>query len=205
MDILDFYYQNIGEEPTDKHREITGKTFSYLKDNNFSDKDILKIFKKLPVKTDLSFDDLPDELWENSLIKRNTYYYHNELHIISPAPYWDVLTDKIVSPKFYLEMKIKYTINNLIDYFYKTFPKNMNLVDDKKDVGSMNYLLNKYRKITFIETIDFILYLIDEAKNDEYVCNDILDVQRYEEKTFKYLENKVNNAMVEKKNIIIWR
>lgn len=205
MNLIDFYYYNLGEEPNNTEKEITEKTFGHLKDNGYSDSDIVKIISYLPAKMALEYEDLPDYLWESSLIKRNTFYYHNELHITSPAPYWDFDNDKIVSSKFFLEMKIHFSINDLIKYYYKKFPMDSALLDIKKDKGSMEYLLKKYNNVDFIEPVDFILYLIDEAANQSEDSLEIIELNKYEKEAFEYLKHKTINAKAENVNKIIWR
>ena len=43
MNLIDFYYYNIGEEPTDNEKIKTKKTLDYLKDNGYSDNEIIDI------------------------------------------------------------------------------------------------------------------------------------------------------------------
>ena len=205
MELTEFYYYNLGEEPEELEREITQKTLDYLKDNGFNDKEIVQLISCFPAKTTLTPNDIPDSLWENSLLKRDTFYYHNEFHITSPAPYWDFEKDKIISSRFFLEMKIKYTVKDLIKYYYKNFPMDTKLIDEKKDIGSMEYLLNKYKNLDFVEPVDFVLYLIDEAVNNGMEHIEIIDLKRFEKETYEYLKNKTMNAAVEKMNKIIWR
>ena len=102
-------------------------------------------------------------------------------------------------------MIIKYTVKDLINYFYKHFPMDTKLIDEKKDIGSMEYLLNKYKNLDFIEPVDFVLYLIDEAVNNGMEHIEIIDLKRFEKETYEYLKNKTMNAAVEKMNKIIWR
>lgn len=205
MNLIDFYYYNIGEEPTNNEKTKTKKTLDYLKDNGYSDNEIIDIIKNIPNKISLSPNDLPDMLWKDSLIIRDKFYYHSIFHIIPPAPYYDPVNDLIVSNKFYIEMKIKFTIRDLINYFYNNFPIDISLRNETKDDGAIRYLLNKYKKIDFIEPIDFILYLIDEAVEQKAILNNILELSNYENNTYEYLKNKTSNAIAEKKNIIIWR
>ena len=79
------------------------------------------------------------------------------------------------------------------------------LIDDKKDKGSMEYLLNKYQKIDFIEAIDFVMYLMDEAIHNGVETIDIIELQKFEKETYEYLKNKTLNATAEKINNITWR
>lgn len=205
MNLLEFYFYNLGEEPSESEKIITNNTLSYLRDNDFTENQIINMIKDFPPKMALEPKDLPDKLWNSSLVKRDVFYYHNELHITSPAPYWDFENDKIISSRFFLEMRIKYSVRDLISYYYKKIPMDSRLIDNKKDVGTMEYLLNKYKRVSFIEPVDFVLYLIDEAANSECEINEMIDLKRFESDTFKYLERKTINAAAEKMNLIIWR
>lgn len=205
MDIVNYYYNNIGVMPNDDEKNQTLKTINYLKDNNISIKEIIDIIDKIPYKKTLAPEDLPESLWHDSLIKRDMFYFHNEIHITSPAPYWNFKKNKIISEKFYLEMKIKYTIDDLIKYYYKAFPNNKEFEDNKKDIGAMQYLLNQYKKIDFIENVDFILFLIDTCSDMQTDCIEILDLKKCQNENYKFVSNKALNAKFESKNKIIWR
>lgn len=206
MNLIEFYYYNLGEEPKLKEKEITEKTFNHLKDNGYDEKFLINNIKIFPPKMVLEFKDIPDDLWKDSILKKGIFYYHNKLHILSPAPFWDLENNKVVTHKFYLEMKIKFTVTNLIDYYYDNFPKMDNLIEESKDIGAINYLYKRYESIIdIVEPVDFILFLIDEAKESGENIEDILSLKKFEEKTLTYLKAKVLNAKAENKNKIIWR
>ena len=205
MNALEFYYYNLGEEPSDIERNITSSTLNHLIDNGFTESQVMNIFKDLPAKTALTHDDLPESLWNDSLLEKDTFYYHRELHITSPAPYWNVEENKIVSVKFFLEMKIMYSIDNIISYYYKHFKKDDNFKESKKDIGTINYLLARYSRNTLIKPVDFILFLIDEAFKDNASLDDIIELKQFETVNLDRLNNKVMNATVEKINKITWR
>lgn len=205
MDILSYYYYNISEEPSEKDIITTNNTINYLKDNNYTDKEIIKILDSIDYKLAININDLPNNLWENSLMLRNEFYYHGELHITSPAPYWDFDSKKIISPKFYLEMKIKYTVDDILKYYYKKITVDNIFKDEKKDIGAIKYLLKSYENIDFIKNLDFILFLIDTAYIKEFDSTEIIDLKSYQKETHTFLKNKVLNASSTKCNQIIWR
>ena len=67
-----WYESNVLGHSTDK-TYITQYTIDYLYDNDMNDYDIIKIlstFKKESIK----YCDLPNFLWNDSLLKRDTYY-----------------------------------------------------------------------------------------------------------------------------------
>lgn len=205
MDILSYYYYNISEEPSEKDIITTNNTINYLKDNNYTDKEIIKILDSIDYKLAININDLPNNLWENSLILRDEFYYHKELHITSPAPYWDFDNKKIISPKFYLEMKIKYAIEDILKYYYKKITIDNIFKDEKKDIGAIKYLLKSYENIDFIKNLDFVLFLIDTAYIKEFDSTEIIDLKSYQKETHTFLKNKVLNASSTKCNQIIWR
>ena len=106
-------------------------------------------------------------------------------------------------------MKIRYTYEDIIDYFYKKFDYLKDTKDLNKDIGSVKYLLNKYSRHTFIEPVDFLMFLISEAyddyKNNVIYYDKILDIDALQAKIITKLKAKVDNATAERKNIIIWR
>lgn len=211
MDYAEFYYnQVIGYYPfdTDDNRRQTEKTIQYLFDAGVSEEDVLRFIEESPPKDCLTPDDLPDWLWEGSLLERDTFYYHHTLHIKPKAPIFDQNTQKEKTDKFYLEMKIKYTMDDLIDYFYEVLKIDKDLCDYKKDGGSFNYLLNKYKKITFCEPIDFVLALIDSHKpenNQHFSVQNVLDIQEKEAEVYDMMKRKTLEASLHKANRIIWR
>ena len=117
----------------------------------------------------------------------------------------DIENNKIVTSRFFLEMKIIYAIEDLINYYYSKFPENSEWKSENKDIGAINYLLNKYKRLKYISEVDFILFLIDYASYDEKRISNIIDLERYEHEVGKVLKAKVNNATTEKSNVIVWR
>lgn len=209
MDFVEEYYSSVwGYYPfddNDENKYRSKKIIDYLMDCNIEEKHILKFVEEAPKQDFLTPDILPEWLWTNSLIKKDEFYYHNLLHIKSKAPTWDALTNKETNYPFYLEIKIQFTIDNLTDYFYKKFRIPMDLIDRKRDEGAFNYLLNKYRGISFISSLDFVLSLIDYMHNEGDDTYNVLDLSKYEKEVYEILFRKVEQSKLEKTNKIVWR
>ena len=209
MSVIDYYIYNIGIRTNEEVLSNIEKTIGYLSDNNFSNKEIIDILFGFNGMNDIAIKNLPDKLWDGSLLKRNVFYYHSQLHITSHPPYFDVIEQKRISPKFFLEMKIRYTPNDILNYIYSNLKDLEKYSDFKKDIGAVNYLLGKYKKYDFMEPVDFLLFLIDEAyyqyRNVNAKFTDILEIDSFKINVIDKLDNKVKSAEAEHKNKIIWR
>lgn len=196
----DYYYDFlVGEYPSDENYRTTSLTFDYLKDAGFNSQEICNIACDLPIADKITFDLLPDKLWDNSLIDRNKFYYHKELQILSPPPTWNETFP------FYLEMKIRYTLDDLLDYFVRRAGVRQDWLNREKEIGSIKYLLNQYKKFKFMEPLDFLLHLIDFCIAKEVELNQIYDLTKYEIELAEFLEVDITNAVAQKKNVIVWR
>ena len=196
----DYYYNFlVGEYPTDEDYRTTSLTFEYLEDAKFTSKEIVNIICSLPINNAITFDLLPDYLWEDSLIERNKFYFHKELQILSPPPTWEKTFP------FYLEMKIRYTLDDILNYFIRMSGVRQDWINREKEIGSIKYLLNNYKKFKFMEPLDFLLHLIDFCISKEVELNQIYDLTHYEIELAEYLEVDTTNAIANNKNQIIWR
>lgn len=162
--------------------------------------DILKYMKVTAKKVEVKVD--PD-----NLLMRGQFYCHPQLQIAPPPPVIEILPDGTFKasyeedPEFYLEIKDKYTIDDLLDYFYSRTgikPKSR-----KRDRGGIEYLLR-------IADLDLILYSIDEASvmyidtNGQPPRNP-LDVQDYFDAGEAILEDRKNTLEMEGLNHVIPR
>lgn len=203
--ILSYYRLSKGILPSDTTIAQTEKTVNFLLDNNYSDKDIMQILINIGKTEAILPEDLPDELWEGMLTERDVFYYHSELHITSKPPKWDPISMKEIVEPFFMEMKIKYTMNDLLTYYYNSLCIPIELRDDKKDTGAFKHLLDKYKKMK-VKPLDFVLTLIDFASRneDEKIVN-VLDLGKYEAEVFNHYEAVIPMATYERVNRIIWR
>ena len=211
MDYVELYYEfTHGVYPfdTDEPRIQTQKTIDYLLDCNLSDKEIFAVLEQAPRKDALTYADLPDTLWENSLLEKDKFYYHNSLQLRSKMPKFNLETcQEEPGEPYYLEMKIKYTLHDLLNYFYMKADIEPGFKDEKKDLGAMAHLLNQYQRIDFIEGVDFMLALIDYAVQDKDCSTSTifhLDSD-YRAEVFDLLKQKTAQAVAYHHNKIVHR
>lgn len=193
-----WYEENILGYSTEKSY-ITQYTIDYLYDNNYNEGDIINILSKTK-KESIKYKDLPSKLW-NGLIERDTYYFHPELQILSKPPMLSISSDIIIKPvKFFKEIKISYTKQNVLNYFYRK--ANSKIIKDmNRDLGSLDYLLSRY-KHQFMNSLDVILYLIDDHA---FEANSLLALSNYEVDTLERIENIYYNNHRSGTDKIIYR
>lgn len=201
FDITDFYYSNIiGIFPEHEKYIQTEKTFNYLKDAGFSNGDILKtVIDNLPYLEEIRYENLPDCLWNNTLLERDKFYFHKELQISKTEPTWNQ-----ENLTLYIEPKIVYNIDDALDYFIERTSVREEWVNRDKEKGSIKYLLKDYKKFNFIEPIDFFLHLVDFAVSKD-VINTVYDLREYEIELAEFLEVDIQNARALGKDSYIWR
>lgn len=197
---MDFYELMVGTTPSEEDIKNLNGCVLYLKDNNFSDREIFNILsdsKNINIKA----SELPSKYWEGSLLKPNTFYYHDKLRIMSKAPKWDPETLREITYPYFLEMKIMFTMDDLIEYFYQKTLIPVELRNRKNEEASFKYLLDKY-KVMKTEPIDFILFLIDSVKEEDSIYK-VFDLQKYEPDVFKMFERLNSDKTIKKE--IVWR
>ena len=212
MDYAEFYYiHRLGYYPHETEREklITQATIDCMLESGISEANVIKAIETSSAGDCLTPSALPDWLWEDSLVERNAYYYHHVLHLIPPAPRFNPHTrSETSSPFFYIEMRIRFTMDDLIDYFYNTTMVSKDLMDRKRDAGSLKYLLNKYSKLGFVQALDVVLSLIDAVasdKNQITPVTSILDIASYEADVHERLKTMTAQARLYRADRIIWR
>lgn len=197
----DFYFNfMIGEFPEDEEEyRKTANLFAYLEDSGITDGEIYMITGMVKPKKFLTIDDIPTSLWDKSLLEKGKFYFHKELQIQSPPPTWDETFP------FFLEIKIRYTLDDALDYFIKRSGIRESWVNRDKEIGSIKYLLKEYKKFDFMEPIDFFLHLIDYSVSANKELNSIYDLRDQEIELAKYLEIDMANAVANGKNKVVWR
>lgn len=210
MDLAEMYYElNCGvySSPDGDSKRKTQKLIDYLFEAGVSLSDIIRVIEEAPKKSFLSKEDLPEWLWEKTLLKKDVFYYHHELQVISKPPSMDMRTLKINSVPFYLEMKIKFDMNSLMKYYYAKANTEPSFMDRKKDEGAMKYLLTQYERVDFIEPIDFLLTLIDYAiRETDCSTKTILQIDSlFRAEVFETVKRKTAEAKAAKANLIINR
>ena len=209
MDLANIFYKEvvgIYPFPTNREEAITRCTLAYLLDGGITEKEILKILPTFKDKAVISPDILPDILWRDSLVEKNTYYCHHVLQIIPPDPV--VKNDGTFKEfPFYLEIKIRFTEKDLLRYFYKkTFNYHM-IKDEKRDSAQLIHMLNRYKRIEDVQELDLLLFMIDEAAYRHITITEPFDIKTSEIEVFTLtkLRNIVNNRHEGKHDKIKYR
>ena len=207
--LVDAYYRhNVGYEPeSEEDIHNTTNVFEYLLEAGIEKSEVMAwIISSAPAKSSLSFSDIPDTMWQGSLINKDSFYYHGMLRLTPKEIKFSPSKNIYNGPKLKIEMKIKFMVIDIIDYFYE---KNQNLAifrDDKKDSGAIEWLLKKYSSITKIEPLDLLLCLIDIASSDDnYLVKNILSIQDFEIEGMNKVLGISEEARENGYNKIIWR
>lgn len=187
-------------------RNKTKAVLMHLIDNGFSEKEIARIINSIKISDYMKHSDLPDSLWEGSLLKRDKFYHSQILQIVSAPPIWNPETMEQITEPFFLEMKIRFTMDDLLEHYYNELNIDYSFRDVNKDKGSLQYLLNKY-KLEDIESIDVVLLLIEQAKLEQHssLITNPLKLQDLEEEVILFLNRVLPNKKASGKNKIIWR
>lgn len=167
-------------------------------------KDIVNIINNQE-RCDYIKQDIPEEYYTNTILKPNVFYYHTELRLNHDRPKFSINTMKETNCKYHIEMKVYYSEDDILNYFYNKFNIREELKNTVKDKGSIKYLLQKYESIKFVQPIDFVLTLIDITKNNTINISDILDIVKYETDTYELLKQITDETKYNNRNKIIWR
>lgn len=204
--VYNYYILCRGIEPSKEAFNRTLATAKHLKDNNISDKDILNILKDSD-KEIITGEDLPEYLWEDSLLNKGVFYYSDILHIKSKPPTWNPITFEEVTEPFFMEMKIKFTIDDLLNYYYDTCRIPVEIRDKKKDSGAFLHLIKKYNAFKNVPGIDYVLALIMSASKDidKTLITNVFEIEEYNKDVIEKFESMYQQAEYEKTNQIVWR
>lgn len=194
--------------PSEDHILTTQKTIEYLIDCGIDKNNIIEALSSQEdySSEEFSFEDLPDFLWKDSLLKKNTYYIHHELHLNKNADVLDVFSENLVHSSNAIEMKIIYTIQDVLSYFCISFGLQSENLNREKEFGAIQYLLDIFsQRFKDFNAIDILLYLIDETANADKKYYNILDMQNDVYPTIERLTIINNDLIYNKTNRIIWR
>lgn len=181
-EFTEWYYQNeIGYYPwdTDVNKKITEYTLQYLIESNISEDEILKIMQESKNKI-ITPDDLPDWLWNNSLIKRGQYYTSRLFQLESDRTTIKKMPNGarvlVMASDFWIEIIPRFTLDQLINYYYFKLPNAASYNTDKQDVGIFQYLLQRYEKLSettpYVNGLDLIINAIDLlSKENAYISD----------------------------------
>jgi hypothetical protein len=178
-----------GVEPEDKDLLLLEIKHQRLLDNGYTEKEANKIL----IDTKLNIDNYEHS---DSIINTDTLYRHHELQIHSKPGGFDPATCTIIKRPYYLEMKVRYTMSNLLDYYYNKLVVPIMFRDEKRDVGAMNHLISSF-KSPLINSVDFILFVIDYVASNQYKINNPLELKNWFQQTYEYLEQFVLSTKLE--------
>lgn len=203
---LMWYFQHIlGYCPEEEDWLPTRAAIAYLLDNEMSGEAIVTELKRhcTPV---IHPDALSDFLWQDSLLEKGHFYFHKELQIVSPAPVLQK-DGTVFYPEDFLEMKIRYTEDDVLQYFYaKIGRQNQMICDAKKDRKTIAYILKRFSLMENVEPVDLLLCLIDDFTNNaENTINDgIIDVLKSLSNVVTWYQTDYKNAAAAGKNKPRW-
>ena len=111
-------------------------------------------------KLGISYEKKAVEIDKDNLLIPHKFYFHQHLQLSPPPPMVVQLPDgsfetSYDSEPFYLEIKPRFTIDDLLSYFYHRMGINESHTTNR-DKGALSHLLKSF-------DVDFILHLIDEA------------------------------------------
>ena len=180
-----------GVEPEDKDLALLEIKYQRLLDNGYTSKEANKIL--IDTKLNIENYEHADSIIESDI---DPIYRHHELQIHSKPGGFDPATCTIIKSPYYLEMKCRYTMDNLLDYYYSKLIVPPLFRDTKRDIGAMNHLINSF-KSPMINSVDFILFVIDYVASNEYKTTNPLELKNWFQSTYEYLEQFVLSTKLE--------
>ena len=207
MDYADFYYSNVLGYTPNNSEDIkrTELTAAFLVECGLEKHEIVQALLQSNAKERLTPDDLPDHLWEGSLTRRGQFYYHHTLQLTSRPPHFDIKSGREIIEPYYLEMKIRYSMKDLLRYYYSKLSIDEELMDERRDAARMEAILKKYERLSFVSALDFVLSLIDYTAYAHQRVLNVFDIEKNEAEVFDDLKRKAAEASFHGKNVIVWR
>ena len=181
MKIDNLAEMNYGSED-DIRKDLLIIKFQRLLDNNFTEKEALELLMS-------NIEMLTDDSIINT--QPDTIYYHSKLQIQSRPGGFDPRTGEVITNPYYLEMRERYTMYELLEYYYDKLNIPVEFRDDKRDVGAMQHLISTYKSFTIITSVDFILYMIDYSASTRTRISNPLDLKNVAQQTYELLENMI--------------
>lgn len=199
MKIVDDYVSYyLGCEVADDTYKMMCAVCAHMLEGGITEQEVTSFLESKESAEDVRFDTIPQSMWEDSFIDKDAFYVHPELRLMAPAPRFNSSTGAVERTPFFLEMKIRYTVKDLIAYYKKTVQPIESLYDEKRTIGSFEFLFNKYRSIDVGTTIDFLLKLIDVARNKHI---EAIQLSNYEQEAYELHRVGTMNG----KGEIVWR
>lgn len=176
--IVKYYFGRCGRDVSSDSPEFlkTANTLDYLLDSGFSSLDIIKETNKHNGEV-IEYDNLSDTLWKDSLIKKGAFYLHKELRLESPRPIYNPKTGEVTEFPYYIEMKIRYTEDDVLDYFVKKLKSSLVTSNDRHwDRRVLRELIKRFSNLDYVEALDVILCSIDRYLENNPDCYNLRDI-----------------------------
>jgi hypothetical protein len=128
----------------------------------------------------------------NNLMEPDVFYYHNHLREVPPPPRLRIVDGKAIREEqsFYLQMKTRFTMEDLLSYWYAMNGLKANEHMKKQDEGKFKYLLGFYN-------LDELLFGIDVSKSiraerQKLPLRNAFDLEQYMDEAREYIAGKQN-------------
>lgn len=202
-----FYTHNIGYSVSEEDTKKTENVIQYLLDCEISENEIMSLVLNEEYSNEyLTFEELPELLWQTSLLDKGVYYMHQELHLHQNANVVDVFSGEVIENNTSVEMKITYKWFDLLKYYCQKFDININMLNQAKEIGAFEFIYDLCKeKYHDLEPIDIILYLIDNASASSTKTISVLGLQEYLYETIDYMYSVKRELEYNNYNKIIWR
>ena len=201
--MADLYVYQLGHEPDETSNWLRARaTLQYLTEAGIPPTeafDVITASVALP-----SLPQFPDRLWQGSLLEPAKFYWHKQLRLQAP-PETKMKDGSWNRPQWYLEMKIRYTIDDLLNYAYVTFGTAKVFRNEKRDLGMIRHLLERLGNWEICEPVDAVLAVIDKAADDTCNRHSLYTLQDFEEPAYHELAGKIAQAKLLGLDKIIWR
>lgn len=196
-DWRDLFYNNFstGFPANEQDYKRTLDTIEYMMDAGVTPSGIVLAMTKCAEKKVVLKEFLPDELWKDSLIERGKFYFHRILQL-RPEQVFDPLTGKERTERpFYLENRISFTMDDLLNYFMRTCGIDYELFSKSKFSSQFGYLLKS--SYSFVESLDFVLSLVDMAAEKHMVVTEPFELkgQGNTGEVFQKLKSHIANEL----------
>lgn len=200
-------------ECTDKYREIVYKSFQKLVNTNITEQQLDKMIDHYKLEHDTPSEayDIDDvikfykvevkamkspiiQVNPDNIIQAGKFYYHPALQIAPPPPMVEMLPDGTFKSsyddeQFFLEIKEEFTLDDLVDYFYRRIPS-VKQKYREREKGAFKHMLKSTDP-------DIILYSIDEGAVAEDVPTCAFDIQEFIENAEYILQGRKNTLYME--------
>ena len=87
-------------------------------------------------------------------------------------------------------------MDDLLNYYYNKLIVPPLFRDTKRDIGAMNHLMSSF-KSPIINSVDFILFVIDYVASNEHKTTNPLELKNWFQTTYEYLEQFVLSTKLE--------